>query len=428
MREDVKIGVAIGVVLVVAAVLYFMLASGPDEATPTGEADTEVRINEGVDDQDPGTGSAAVDAYRGSVADATGADDGAADDGASATDDGVEPSMGGRTLADSTAGTGADGGRRVDPGAGPGIDPDAVAVDDTSDSLPTGSAVDDDDETEISVTDDGSGGRDIRDLADDTDPDTGVRDVAQPRTYVVVEGDNGFWGIAHKVYGDGKWFTLIAKANPDLKPEALRPGQKVTIPPLPDTTAADDLRGGQALEGAVTGSTTYKVQEGDLGFWGIAEKVYGSGKYFHVIEKANPGVDPTVLRPGQVLVIPPKPTPESATADTGGPTTSGDTETVGDQRLYTVQAGDNGFWGIAKKIYGRGHLWPAIKQANPDVDPLRLQPGQKLVVPSVEEAERIAGVDTGASSGDEAGTGGSSGSTTSGGDSSAEPGDRPIFD
>lgn len=419
MREDVKIGVAIGVVLVVAAVLYFMLAGGADEATPPGQTDTEVRINEGVDDQDSGTGSPAVDAYHDSVADASGAGD---------TDD-IEPRIGGETLADSRSDAGADDVRIVDSDAGPGIDPDAVAVggDDTSDSLPTGPAVDDDDGG-ISVADDGTGGRDIRHLADDADPDTGVRDVAQPRTYVVVEGDNGFWGIAHKVYGDGKWFTLIAKANPDLKPEALRPGQKVTIPPLPVEDAGGDLRGGQALEGAATGSTTYKVQDGDLGFWGIAEKVYGSGKYFHLIEKANPGVDPTVLRPGQVLVIPPKPTPDIATAGTGGPTTAGGTETVGDQRLYTVQAGDNGFWGIAKKIYGRGHLWPAIKQANPDVDPLRLQPGQKLVVPSVEEAERIAGVDTGASSGGGDSVGGSTGSTGSTGGSSVESGDRPIFD
>ena len=55
------------------------------------------------------------------------------------------------------------------------------------------------------------------------------------------------------------------------------------------------------------GGGVYVVQEGDTGYWGIAEKVYGNGEHWRLIADANPGVDVETLRAGQKLKIPPLP-------------------------------------------------------------------------------------------------------------------------
>ena len=41
--------------------------------------------------------------------------------------------------------------------------------------------------------------------------------------------------------------------------------------------------------------------------WGIAEKLYGHGKYHTLLQKANPNVNSNALRVGQRLVKPVKP-------------------------------------------------------------------------------------------------------------------------
>lgn len=52
--------------------------------------------------------------------------------------------------------------------------------------------------------------------------------------YKVQAGDKkGFWGIAQKKYGHGKHMTLIAGRNPKVNPRKLRIGQILVLPPLP---------------------------------------------------------------------------------------------------------------------------------------------------------------------------------------------------
>lgn len=152
------------------------------------------------------------------------------------------------------------------------------------------------------------------------------------RTYVVEKGDV-LWTIAEKIYGDGTKHTLIAKAN-KLENGQLRIGQKLVIPAAPAAPApavADVAKPGPAPFGApvtpgdtsvptpvtpvapapvtpttapasAAGATEYVVKEGD-GYWSIAQKVYGDGAKWYVIEKANK-VDSRQLRVGMKLVIP----------------------------------------------------------------------------------------------------------------------------
>jgi len=137
---------------------------------------------------------------------------------------------------------------------------------------------------------------------------TRVRRVPEPepgRTYVVKAGDS-FWSIAERQYGSGGLAGLIAQANPNVPPTKMRHGMTIVIPPKPLGGAAPAASGSAAgtLE---TDAGFYTVKDGDKGFWGIAEAVYKHGRYYPLIQAANPDVDPRKLKPGQRLLVPPKP-------------------------------------------------------------------------------------------------------------------------
>lgn len=134
-------------------------------------------------------------------------------------------------------------------------------------------------------------------------------------TYVVKLGDQGFWDIAEKVYGPGKgkYWTLIAKANPQVESTRLKEGMRLTIPPLGgEPTAPSPV----AMPLPSTEERVYTVQPDD-GWWIISRKVYGDGRYWRELRQANPHVEGT-LKAGQKIRIPPldslRSTPLSAPA------------------------------------------------------------------------------------------------------------------
>lgn len=53
-------------------------------------------------------------------------------------------------------------------------------------------------------------------------------------------------------------------------------------------------------------------------------------------------------------------------------------------RVYVVEAAGESFFTIAKAIYGNGNHWPAIRDANPAVNPRDIRPGQVLLIPSID--------------------------------------------
>ena len=61
-------------------------------------------------------------------------------------------------------------------------------------------------------------------------------------------------------------------------------------------------------------------------------------------------------------------------------------------RTYTVQTGDT-FASIAQQFYGDERAWFDIAQANPSIDPKRLQIGQQIVLPNrdadIREREQV---------------------------------------
>ena len=121
-------------------------------------------------------------------------------------------------------------------------------------------------------------------------------------TYIVKEEDtDGFWGIAGRLYGDPTLYLKLAEANPGVDSQALKVGQVIVYPPKP---AAKSKAAAGASVVPTGGDDKYVVQEGDDGFWAVSVKKDGKGIYWPEIERANPGVDSTRLRPGQALLVP----------------------------------------------------------------------------------------------------------------------------
>lgn len=159
---------------------------------------------------------------------------------------------------------------------------------------------------------------------------------ATERTYVVKEGDS-YWSIAQNLWGDGSLHAHIQKANPGISAGELRPRMTIKIPPKPvrsssasASAAVAAARGGTTGVDLLTGRRYYIVKKGDKGFWDISKAVYGEGKHWKLIESANPKLDSRKIRPGQKVWCPDKPaSPAGDAADSArtepapaGPTTT----------------------------------------------------------------------------------------------------------
>ncbi len=116
----------------------------------------------------------------------------------------------------------------------------------------------------------------------------------------------------------------------------------------------------------------YTVQDGDT-MSSIATRWFGDEQKWHLIAKANPLVDPSRLRIGQTLRIPPRGTHREPAA----PVSDGKAET------YTVRSGDT-LSTIAEEVYGKADLWTHVYAANRDrigSNPDRLVVGMELELP-----------------------------------------------
>lgn len=107
----------------------------------------------------------------------------------------------------------------------------------------------------------------------------------------------------------------------------------------------------------------YTVVRGDV-LWDIAERFYGDPLLYPIISAANDLPDPDVIQPGQVLVIPVRPTP-------GDPPVT-----------YIVQEGDT-LWDIAERFYGNPMKYRLLASANGIANPDVIAPGRQLIIPGI---------------------------------------------
>lgn len=105
----------------------------------------------------------------------------------------------------------------------------------------------------------------------------------------------------------------------------------------------------------------YTVNGGET-FESLAERYYENAALTALLARNNEGVER--LAAGMQILFP--------IHDDG----------IGDEQFYEVQQ-DDSLWKIAKQVYGQGHLWKQIFEANQDVllDADAVKPGMQLVIP-----------------------------------------------
>ena len=419
MRTDVKIGIVVGLVLVIGFVAYMILRPA---ATDTPQGDQSAGLHTSPGDDGGGTdGSLSSGNPDGSIADSL---------FPSEPTNPWTPGVGGGTTTAGTGDTTTGGGDTgVGVGAGDtttgGTSTDIVGVGDTTTGGSTAGTGTDLEPGSVEITMVPSGPVDPG-PADSSWPPTGgdssagpvdpgsPRDVPYPgstdtatgaagaavvgttRTHVIRSNDK-LWTLAETYYGHGKHWQMLVSANPGLSPTALVVGKTIKIPPLP----VAEVSPGRTVVGptgtiteAADGTKTYIVAKNDS-FWKIAARsdVYGNGIHYKLIAAANPGANSSSLQPGDKLIIPPlETTSPGGDVGTGTSVVSVPDPVVGPgEKIYVVKNGDSGMWGISKSQYGDGKYFPAIAGKNPGVNPSRLKIGQKLILPSLEQAKAFLG-------------------------------------
>lgn len=148
-------------------------------------------------------------------------------------------------------------------------------------------------------------------LADDSEPIGGVlanqassvTTTGWPKQHRVEYGET-LYGISVQYYGRSSGTSAILKANPGIKsPKSLREGQTLVIPamdsPVVELTAA-------ATPALAPGRTAYVVRDGDS-FYTIAKRVLNDGKRWEEIYEMNKALvknSPKRLRPGMTIAVP----------------------------------------------------------------------------------------------------------------------------
>ena len=183
-------------------------------------------------------------------------------------------------------------------------------------------------------------------------------------TYEVKEGDT-LCSIAERAYGDPSKFPLIMKANPSVKPNALRIGTRLQIPPkqAPAETAPVADAAAPAVE---NGRKTYVIQPNDS-LEKIAVRFYKNARAVAKLLEANRDVieNPDTLTVGAKIVLP----EIAAQADTPVVTPGdGASTAAAGRKTYRVKSGDS-LWKIARQFAaGRSvmEVMERIREANAD--------------------------------------------------------------
>ncbi len=119
--------------------------------------------------------------------------------------------------------------------------------------------------------------------------------------------------------------------------------------------------------------TEYKIVAGDT-FSTIARKFHTSTR---ALMNANPGLEPTKLKVGQTIKIPP---PVAAVAPTGA-TTGPAVDTAAGEQVYTVKSGDT----LIKIATDHKTTVKALRSAN-NLTTDKIKVGQKLKIPAKASA------------------------------------------
>jgi nucleoid-associated protein YgaU len=171
-------------------------------------------------------------------------------------------------------------------------------------------------------------------------------------------------------------------ASPD-NAQALAAAAEKSAPDLAIDTSSDKM-GTPATQPAESGQRTHIVQPGEM-LSTIAAATYGSSRKWKLIAEANPGINPNRLAPGTKLIIPALTTPSESTAVTAS-------ATIDSRTQYEVQPSDS-LYRISMKLYGKPDHVDKLYQDNKDVigsDPRRLKLNMVLKLTDPPTSDSVA--------------------------------------
>lgn len=219
---------------------------------------------------------------------------------------------------------------------------------------------------------------------------------SRPKHLYVVKQGESFFTIAKKLFGSVGCYPDILKANPDVTPKKLRPGQVIAVPDIEGAELREEfLAPPEDLKprGPIVyleEDTTHVVRAGET-LGDIAKEYYKSAVKWPHILRANSGLDPRRLRADARIVVPAlkeRPgMPRISTVFVAGSRRSRPRK----PRVYlaegTVHVVDHGetLQRISKKHYGVWNKWHHILKANPGLDPKRLRPRAEIRIPALTE-------------------------------------------
>lgn len=138
----------------------------------------------------------------------------------------------------------------------------------------------------------------------------------------------------------------------------------------------------------------YTVKDKDT-LSSIAKNVLGDEKRWQEIAKLNPQINPNRIKAGMVINMPaaqkPQPAQQPVAAEQGQPPAN--------TEYYTIQANDT-LTGIAELKLGNPGRWKEIEKLNPQLDPRRMQPGTKIIIPKSITSTKIESIEKSKFSGD----------------------------
>jgi len=150
-------------------------------------------------------------------------------------------------------------------------------------------------------------------------PRTSAPAPSPAREYTIIEGDT-FTSIAEEYFGDRRKVVLISAANPNVDPARLAIGQRIRLPAQDTSLPASATSSESATpttpvapivtEPTGTAAGRYTIQKGDT-LASIADRFYGTkaeSAWRRIFEanRTTIGDDPSRLRIGAALVIPPR--------------------------------------------------------------------------------------------------------------------------
>ena len=322
MRRELRVGMAIGGVLLAVVVVYGIvaghakkhstpIAAATDKAAPAPEKGTDGRPDDAASPT-PAPPAPSTDDKPAPSPDATASAAGAEKSEASAGKGAVwdklyssnVPESSIPALLSTTPDPALPDSFRSAPAASGVAVSDTHAIKPGPDSAPASAA------QRVATPSSGSGGS-----------DAAPEHSAHARTHTVQKGET-FSSIARTVYGNKRYYQNILKANPQLNANKLRPGTVINLPDIADAGSASDAgKTGTATPLAASTTTDkptasadstheYTVKSGDS-LYKIAIKLYGRGDKSTALYDANKtliGPDPAKLKLGMVLKLPETPT------------------------------------------------------------------------------------------------------------------------